>query len=138
MIIFHFLKKDFSISNRNEIRQWLKEVASSESKELGQIDIIFCSDDDLLEMNKSHLNHDYYTDIITFDYSEKGKMLSGDIYISVDRVKDNASMFEAELFHELLRVIVHGILHLIGYRDTTDEEKLIMRGKEDHYLSVYG
>lgn len=138
MIVFHFLKKDFALNERNRIRRWLKEIASSESKVLGQIDIIFCSDDDLLEMNKSHLNHNYFTDIITFNYSEKDNMLSGDIYISIDRVKDNANKFETDFLDELRRVIVHGMLHLIGYNDTTDEEKLIMRGKEDHYLNIYG
>ncbi len=113
---------------------WLTKVCVDEEKELGEVSLVFCSDDYLLEKNKQFLNHDYYTDIITFDYVE-GNVISGDLLISTDRVLDNALEREIDFRTELNRVIVHGVLHLIGYKDKSLEEEMMMRQKEDHYLS---
>ena len=125
----------FDFKGRRANNSWLSDVAENEGKKLGDVNIIFCSDPYLLEVNKKYLGHDYYTDIITFDYCE-GKILSGDLFISVDSVRDNASFYGAAFDDELHRVIVHGVLHLIGYDDHTDEEKKTMRSKEDQYLSL--
>lgn len=114
---------------------WLSEVATKEKKELGEVNLIFCSDDYLLQMNRDHLDHDYYTDIITFDYVD-GTLLSGDLFISLDRVKDNADSFDVEVNQELLRVVVHGFLHLAGYGDKTEQEEKEMRLKENTYLEI--
>jgi rRNA maturation RNase YbeY len=114
---------------------WLSVVATRENKELGELNLIFCSDDYLLQMNREHLDHDYYTDIITFDYVD-GNVLSGDLFISVDRVKDNAVSFNVEMKHELLRVVVHGFLHLAGYVDKSESEEKVMRLKENTYLEI--
>ena len=127
-IIFEFKNK--LLNNR-----WLKFVASSEVRKLQNINIIFCSDNYILDVNMKYLQHDYFTDIITFDYCE-GNSLSGDLFISIDSVRDNAAFYGTEFADELNRVIVHGILHLIGYDDHTDEEQKIMRSKEDYYLSL--
>ena len=114
---------------------WLSKVAIKENKELGEINLIFCSDDHLLQMNREHLGHDYYTDIITFDYVD-GSVLSGDLFISLDRIKDNAASFKVETKQELLRVVVHGFLHLAGYGDKTETESKEMRNKENTYLEI--
>ena len=113
----------FAFKEKRLTSRWLKFVAESESKRLGDISVIFCSDNYILDVNIKYLQHDYYTDIITFDYCE-GNRLSGDLFISVDSVPD-----------ELNRVIVHGLLHLIGYDDHTDEDIAQMRAKENYYLS---
>lgn len=114
---------------------WLSKVASREGFDLGEITLIFCSDTYLLEMNKNHLNHDYYTDIITFDYSED-TTLSGDLFISIDRVKENATE-NGVMFHvELNRVVVHGTLHLMGYNDKSDDEQKQMTEMEDWALGL--
>lgn len=101
---------------------------------LGDITFVFCSDEELLGVNKEFLNHDYYTDIITFDYSE-GSVISGDLFISIDRVKENALSFNVQITEELHRVAFHGVLHLLGYNDKTEAEVIIMRSKENHYLN---
>ncbi|NVK66417.1 MAG: rRNA maturation RNase YbeY [Flavobacteriales bacterium] len=117
------------------INQWLKDVAHEENHELGEVSMILCSDEHLLEMNRKHLDHDYYTDIITFDYTEED-VVSGDLFISIDRVKDNANTHK-EMFHvELLRVMVHGVLHLLGYKDKSEEEQKLMREKENWALGL--
>ena len=113
--------------------KWLKFVAHSEARRLGDISIIFCSDQYILDVNRKYLNHDYYTDIITFDYCE-GDLLSGDLFISIDSVRENAAFYGTAFENELNRVIVHGVLHLIGYDDHTEEEIALMRSKEDYYL----
>ncbi len=110
-------------------------VAGSEVRRVGDISIIFCSDNYILDVNMRYLQHDYFTDIITFDYCE-GDRLSGDLFISVDSVRENALFYGTTFENELNRVMVHGILHLIGYDDHTDEEKKVMRSKEDYYLSL--
>ena len=108
-------------------------VASSEIRKIGNISIIFCSDNYILDINQQFLQHDYFTDIITFDYCE-GNTLSGDLFISIDSVRANADFFGTTFENELNRVIVHGILHLIGYDDHTEEEQKTMRSKENYYL----
>ena len=118
-------------------RKWLKAVAGSEMKQLGDVNVIFCSDNYILDVNMKYLQHDYFTDIITCDYCE-GKVLSGDLFISIDSVRENAVFYSTEFVDELNRVIVHGLLHLIGYDDHTEEEVKVMRSKEDYYLKIRG
>ena len=125
----------FELKNRSLNNRWLKFVASSEVRRLGDVNIIFCSDRYLLDVNIKFLGHDYFTDIITFDYCEKD-VLSGDLFISVDSVRENATFYGASFNDELNRVMVHGLLHLIGYDDHTEEEQKVMRAKEDYYLSL--
>ena len=124
---------DFPFKGKSVHSAWLKAVAEEEGRRLGQISVIFCSDPYLLEINRKYLGHDYYTDIITFDYSE-GDTISGDLFISVDTVRSNAEYYSADFKDELDRVIVHGVLHLIGYDDHTDEQTAEMRARENHYL----
>jgi len=130
-------KKSFSIPNKKKIRVLIKELCLSEKKDLSFLNLIFCSDEYLLEINKKHLNHDYFTDVITFDFSEDNKNIEGDVYISVDRVADNAIKYKQEKDSELIRTIIHGTLHLFGYKDKTKKEKEIMTSKENKYLSLY-
>ena len=125
----------FLFKNRQANNRWLKMVAGSEIKTLGDISIIFCSDNYILDVNLRYLHHDYFTDVITFDYCE-GDKLSGDLFISIDSVRENAVEFGTEFDEELHRVIVHGVLHLIGYDDHTPEDQKVMRAKEDYYLSL--
>lgn len=114
---------------------WFSEVAEKEGKELGDITLVFCSDDYLLEINQQHLQHDYYTDIITFDYCFEN-IVSGDLFVSVDRVKENANQFGVSFQHELHRVSIHGVLHLCGYKDKGETNEKLMRQKEDASLSL--
>ena len=135
MISYHNEDCVFAFKNKAQNNKWLKLVAESEIRKIGDIAIVFCSDRYILDVNIKYLQHDYFTDIITFDYCE-GNFLSGDLFISVDSVRENAEFFNTEFPDELNRVIVHGILHLVGYDDHTDEEKKLMREKEDYYLSL--
>lgn len=114
---------------------WFTQVCEVEHKTLGEITVVFCSDEYLLEMNRTHLNHDYYTDIITFDYSVENEV-SGDLFISVDRVADNAHELSNAFTDELNRVCVHGLLHLCGYKDKSPDEESLMRAKEDEMLEL--
>jgi rRNA maturation RNase YbeY len=123
----------FEYKNRQFNNRWLKLVAESEICRLGDINIIFCSDPYILGINLQYLGHDYFTDIITFDYSDK-PLISGDLFISVDSVRENAEFYGTEFQEELHRVIVHGILHLIGYDDHTESDTATMRSKENYYL----
>lgn len=116
--------------------QWLQKVASDENATIQNLTYIFCSDEYLLNMNIKYLAHDYYTDIITFPYQE-GKVIEADLYISVDRVAENAGEFRVDFRNELNRVMVHGLLHLLGYKDKTTEDVTIMRSKEDYYLTSF-
>lgn len=134
MVSYHTEDCKFEFKQKRLTSRWLKFVAESESKRLGEIAVIFCSDPYILEVNLHYLQHDYYTDIITFDYCE-GNRLSGDLFISVDSVRENATFYGSEFADELNRVIVHGLLHLIGYDDHTEEDIAMMRSKENYYLS---
>ena len=136
MVTYFFEDTDFKLKNKTKIKKWLKLVAESEVFSLGAVSVIFCSDNYILDINQRFLQHDYFTDIITFDYSE-GEKISGDLFISVDSVRENSIEFGTEFEEELHRVIVHGILHLIGYDDHTDEDIRTMRSKENYYLSLY-
>lgn len=135
MVSYFIQDIDFVFKHKRLNNSWLKLVAESEIKKLGNINIIFCSDNYILDVNVKYLGHDYFTDIITFDYCEKD-ILSGDLFISIDTVRDNAEFYKTEFNDELNRVIVHGLLHLIGYDDHTPEEQKIMREKENYYLEL--
>ena len=136
MINFFFEETDeFDVNDLN-VEKNIETVLANENRTLGEVNYIFCSDDYLLNINKQYLNHDYYTDVISFDYSEDG-IISGDIFISVDTVKDNANEYEVEFKKELARVMVHGVLHFIGYKDKTDEDAKLMRQKENQYLPLF-
>ncbi|MFN5442696.1 MAG: rRNA maturation RNase YbeY [Crocinitomicaceae bacterium] len=121
--------------NDIDLTNWISKVCVDENYNLGDISLIFCSDEYLLDMNRTHLDHDYYTDIITFDYTDN-QIVSGDLFISIDRVRDNASDFNVSFDHELHRVIIHGVLHLCGYKDKSDDEEKLMRTKENNALSL--
>ena len=135
MVRYFFEDIKFEYKNRQFNNRWLKMVSESEICRLGDINIIFCSDPYILGINLQYLGHDYFTDIITFDYSEK-PVISGDLFISVDSVRENAAFYGTEFNEELHRVIVHGILHLIGYDDHTDADTAVMRQKENYYLQM--
>ena len=124
-----------SVLKRKETAAWIKNVIVKESKLLGDINYIFCSDEYLLEINQRYLQHDYYTDIISFDYSIDN-IISGDLYISWERIKDNASSLGLVLRDEFHRVCVHGVLHLCGYKDKLPNDEILMRSKEDFYLNL--
>lgn len=131
----HYFTEDVSspVFKRREATNWIKKVTDLEGYKLGDVSFIFCSDDYLLDVNRRYLDHDYYTDIITFDYVED-KILNGDIFISIDRVKDNAREFKTTFGDEFHRILIHGILHLLGYKDKIKKDKLIMTEKENLYL----
>lgn len=135
LISFFSEEVDFSLLNQAETIAWISETIIKENKTLGEINYIFCSDDYLHKMNVEHLNHDTLTDIITFNYCVED-IISSDIFISVDRVKDNAEIFKTSFEQELNRVMIHGILHLVGYDDKSDRDKKMMRSKEDFYLTL--
>ncbi|MBN2519922.1 MAG: rRNA maturation RNase YbeY [Bacteroidales bacterium] len=120
----------------NKCSEWITKIVEIETLTLGDVSIIFCSDSYLLEMNREYLNHDYYTDIITFDYSDN-QIISGDLFISLETVQFNSKEICVTFNNELLRVIIHGILHLIGYNDKSTEEQTTMRLKEDQCLIIY-
>jgi rRNA maturation RNase YbeY len=136
--VYFFLDNvSFSLRNRIKLKKAIEQIFKKEGKKLSSLNYIFCTDDALLAINGQYLNHHYYTDIVTFDLSENNKEISGEIYISIDRVKDNASGLPTTFSQELLRVIFHGALHLCGYRDKTKSEITKMRGREDYYLKNY-
>jgi len=136
MISFSNIEIKFVLQSKLEIRTWVKTVLEKEGKQVGDITYIFCSDEYLSLINKKYLNHSTYTDIITFDYSEEGKV-SGDIMVSIERVRDNAKKYKIAFETELGRVMAHGLLHLAGYKDKTKGEKEIMTTKEDSYLASF-
>ncbi len=135
MINWHY-ETDFVLENETKYSDWLNRIIIQEQMSLGQLDYIFCDDEFLLRLNHEYLNHDEFTDIITFDYSEENT-ISGDIFISIPRVFDNALLFEATKDDELLRVMAHGVLHLIGYGDKTAKEGVVMRLKEDEMIKLF-
>ena len=134
-IAFHY-ETDFLLENTKSFIRWIKNVILEENKELGEVNYIFCDDKYLLGKNIKYLDHDTLTDIITFNYCE-GDIISSDIMISIERVMENSSIFENSFSEELNRVMIHGILHLIGYNDKTDGEKEIIRKKEDYYVNKF-
>ncbi|WP_075343303.1 rRNA maturation RNase YbeY [Tenacibaculum agarivorans] len=134
MIAFNY-ETPFSLSDEQKTSDWIKDCITKEEFELGEINYIFCDDDYLHKINVEFLQHDTLTDIISFDYS-LGKLVNGDIFISVDRVKENAQEFNVPIEEELHRVIIHGVLHYMGYKDKTDDEKQMMRDKENTCLKT--
>lgn len=137
MVSFFSEDIDFKVVNPLKTKKWIKNASFSEGYEVSQLNYIFCSDEYLLEINRQYLDHDYFTDIITFDNSEEDKQLEGDIYISVDRVRDNAETFHTDFDSEMRRVLIHGLLHLVGYEDSSEALKTAMRAKEDEYLRLF-
>lgn len=133
-MINYFFEEISPIVIDDQISVWLENIILEEGKKLGKIQYIFCDDEYLLQVNKEHLHHDYYTDIITFDYV-KGKKISGDIFVSLQRIEDNAASLSTNKDEELRRVLAHGVLHLCGYKDKSDSEQLLMTEKENFYLS---
>ncbi|APY08453.1 rRNA maturation RNase YbeY [Winogradskyella sp. J14-2] len=134
MISFNY-ETDFKLEKETQMSEWISKSINSENCKEGELNYIFCSDDYLHKINVDFLNHDTLTDIISFDYSV-GKELHGDIYISVERVEDNAIDFDVSFEDELARVMIHGILHYCGYKDKTEEDAKLMRSKEEYYLST--
>ncbi len=135
-VMFHYADARFSYNRKTELKNFIESLFEKEKKKLEGLDYIFCSDEYLLQINQSHLNHDTYTDIITFDLSE-GDGTIGEIYISIDRVKENATQFNNPFSTELLRVVFHGALHLCGYRDKKKEDIDLMRKKESLYINLF-
>ena len=133
MVIFNY-ETEFEISNESQIQQWISNCITSYGYTEGEINYIFCDDEYLIKLNVEFLEHDTFTDVISFDYT-LGKLISGDIFISVERVKENALNFNQLFEDELNRVIIHGILHYIGFTDKSDDEKVIMRSEEEKCLS---
>lgn len=135
MIEFHF-KSDLILNDIANYSDWISRILESEDYILGQLDYIFCTDDYLLELNRQYLNHETLTDIITFDYSD-GSTISGDVFISTERVSENANKYRVDFENELLRVMSHGVLHLMGYGDKTDLEVKMMREKEEEKIKMF-
>ena len=127
---------DFTLPHSTSISNWIEKIVSLHEGGIAEIVYIFCSDERLLEINKSSLSHDYYTDIITFPYKQ-GTEIESDIFISVDRVRENAKQFDTAFETELLRVIAHGLLHLTGYADKTEDEKSVMRKQEEEAIELF-
>ena len=132
-IFFHTVDISFALTRENETSNWLVKLVEAHKKKVGELNYIFCSDDYLLKMNQEHLKHDYFTDIITFDYCEKD-LISGDLFISIDRTNENAKTFGKTQMDELNRVIAHGLLHLLGFKDKTTEDIAEMRSMEEKAL----
>ena len=132
--LYNLYEKEFEQIDGKLITNWLKSVVKNENKSIGKISVIFVDDNYLLDVNIKYLKHNYFTDIITFNYNQ-GLNISGDLYISIDTIKSNAEFYQTNFKNELLRVIVHGVLHLLGYNDSNESEKKIMRDKEDFYLN---
>lgn len=135
-IFFYTEDITFSLNQKTHLRNWISQTIRNEGKHLGELSFIFCSDEYLLGINQQYLNHDTYTDIITFDNSSDDSLIAGDIFISVERIRENASKFKTELKDELHRVMIHGILHLLGYKDKNSKDKAQMTEKEDQYLRL--
>lgn len=134
--MIRFFKEDtsFELSEKQRVKAWIKSIATQEGKQMGELSYIFCSDEYLLQVNREYLNHDYYTDIITFDNAEEEGVIEGDIFVSIDRVRDNATTLQVPFETELRRVLAHGVLHLCGYKDKTPTDEQLMRTKENFYI----
>ena len=137
MPTINFFTEDinFTLKNKTIIKAWIKETIIQEGYDLNELNFILCSDAYLLRINQNYLRHDDYTDVITFDNSERLKMITGDIFISLERIKENATKFQSPMINELCRVMIHGTLHLLGYKDKTKAAKKLMTEKEDFYLA---
>lgn len=137
-IPIHFFSEgiSFTLKEKTNLRNWMKQTIIAEGRKLGELNFIFCSDLYLLEINKQYLNHNTFTDIVTFDNSNSAQRLVSDIFISIERVKENAAKFGVPFRDELHRVMIHGVLHLLGYSDKTSATKALMTAKEDEYLSL--
>lgn len=132
-----FLQHNITLKNRRDLKNFILTVFKKEKRKLGSLTYIFCSDEYLLKINKAHLKHNYYTDIITFDLSDTPDIITGEIYISTERVKENSQTIGVSINEELHRVIFHGALHLCGYGDKSNSQKKAMRAKENDYLKAY-
>jgi len=135
-VFFHYADRQLNMPEKRKIQAFIENIFKKERKSLHRIDYIFCSDEYLLNINKTYLQHDYYTDIITFELSDTGET-EAEIYISMDRVKDNAAQFNEPYYKEIRRVIFHGALHLCGYKDKSTAETILMRKMEDKYLALF-
>jgi rRNA maturation RNase YbeY len=136
-IRFHFPEPGLTLTDRSPLKQFIASLFKKEGKKLAGLNYIFCSDDYLLDLNRQYLKHDYYTDIVTFDLSERGQAINAEIYISVERVRDNARQFGSTVKQEIHRVIFHGALHLCGYGDKKKADAVLMRKMEDKYLQLF-
>jgi rRNA maturation RNase YbeY len=135
MIYYNNIDNKYIIKEKRKINSWIKLCINEEGKKMNAISFNLCSDEYILQLNNEALQHDYYTDIITFELNEKNEPIEGDIYISIDRVKDNAKSLNIPFISELQRVLIHGILHLCGYKDKNAKEEKQMRAKENYYLN---
>jgi rRNA maturation RNase YbeY len=137
MAITYFKEEvEFGLPNESKLSEWLEKIAKFENKEISQMTFIFCNDEYILNINKQFLNHDFYTDIITFPYKQ-GKEIESDIFISIERIRENAVTFNTTFELELLRVMAHGLLHLMGYLDKTENEKKEMRTQENKAINLF-
>lgn len=136
MISFQFLDTEVPFLNKDKVRKWIHLVAERHQKKVGELSYVFCTDEQLLKINRQFLNHDYYTDIITFQTNDSEGIVSGEMYISTDRITDNAKTLHCPVYEEMHRVIIHGVLHLIGYKDKTDADAAEMRKWENDSLSL--
>ncbi|WP_207429551.1 rRNA maturation RNase YbeY [Pedobacter sp. SYSU D00535] len=134
----NFFTEDLTlrIKDKIKLKSWIRDTINREGKSLGELNFIFCSDEYLLRINQEYLNHDTLTDIITFDNSDAVNLIVGDVFISYERVHENADRFEVNIVDELHRVIIHGTLHLLGYKDKSKDQKALMTQKEDQYLAL--
>jgi rRNA maturation RNase YbeY len=135
-ITFHIQLKNFKLKDPAKIKSWIKKIISSEKRICGDLSFVFMSDEELLKINKQFLDHDTYTDIITFDYTQE-KKINGEIMVSVERVKENSEKLNTEFDEELRRVIIHGVLHLCGYKDKSKADKELMRERENAALRKF-
>ena len=135
-VFFHHADAAYRLEGITILKQLLADLFRKEGRRLASLSVVFCSDDHLLSMNRQFLQHDYYTDILTFDLSERGGAVAGELYISVDRVRENARVLGVSAREEMRRVILHGALHLCGYKDKLKKQQLLMRQKEERYLHL--
>jgi rRNA maturation RNase YbeY len=135
MILYNNIDIKYTLKDKKKIKEWILKSLEEEKKGVNFISFNFCSDKYILKLNNSSLKHNYYTDIITFELNQKNEEIEGDIYISIDRVKENAKVLNESIINELHRVIIHGVLHLCGYKDKSSKESKMMRNKENYYLN---
>jgi len=135
MISYNNIDNNFTLKNKIKIKKWVLQSIQEENKDINFISFSFCTDEYILELNNNVLKHNYYTDIITFELNYKNENIEGDVYISIDRVKENAKTLNESFTNELHRVIIHGVLHLCGYKDKSSKDSKMMREKENYYLN---